>query len=79
MMLTLDEIAARADPPVPDTSIMRRDIKAGLLTPLGKFGPAWAIDEAEAERWIRDVWPKHVAARKKPVGSKKKMLKGNRK
>lgn len=68
-VLTLVELAERAG--APDTSTLRKDIKAGLLNAI-KFGQTYVVEEEEGERWIREVWPDHQANRKKPIGSKRK-------
>lgn len=68
-LITLAQLAERAG--APDPSTLRKDIKAGLLVAT-LYGKVWLVDEAEGERWIREIWPRHEANRRKPAGSRTK-------
>lgn len=68
-LITLAQLAERAG--APDTSLLRKDIKAGQLAAT-LYGKTWLVDESEGERWIREVWPRHDANRRKPAGARTK-------
>jgi len=51
MWLTLKQVAERVG--AQDTSILRYDIRDGRLTAT-KFGINYMVEEAEAERWVRE-------------------------
>jgi hypothetical protein len=68
-LITLAQLAEQAG--ATDTSTLRKDIKAGLLAAT-LYGKVWLVDEAEGERWMREVWPQHEAKRRKPAGARTK-------
>lgn len=75
MWLTLKQVAERAG--TQDTSILRYDIRDGRLAAT-KFGINYMVEEAEAERWVREEWPQHVSHRKKPVGARTRRARSRR-
>ena len=68
-LLTLTQLAELAG--ASDTSLLRKDIKAKRLRAT-KLGKTWLVKENEAQRWIKDEWPTHIASRDKPIGAKSK-------